>query len=141
MKSGLVISLASALVLAIPAPPSHDINLDERIRFGWCRETNVTSTCNERFLDHATCYNFEVLDNYLNDNIETVTTTGGRCVIWEKNGCHGDHTGMIVGTDIAVDNVCPGYTWSIHGSSVKCCGGDSNAEWCADPGEKPKCTD
>lgn len=48
---------------------------------------------------------------------------------------------MIVGKDIIIDNVCPGYPWSRRASSVKCCGGDYNALWCADPGKKPKCTD
>ncbi|KAH7008620.1 hypothetical protein EDB80DRAFT_716954 [Ilyonectria destructans] len=141
MKSGLIVALASALVLANPARLPDEINLDERIRFGWCREANQTDSCDERFLDHARCYDFDILDEYLNDNVETITATGGRCVIWEKNGCHGDHTGMIVGKGIVIDNVCPGYPWSRRASSVKCCGGDYNALWCADPGKKPKCTD
>ncbi|KAK7408605.1 hypothetical protein QQX98_009253 [Neonectria punicea] len=141
MKCGLIVALAGVLALAVPAPLPDEINLDERIKFGWCRETNVTGTCGDHYLDHARCYDFKVLDPYLNDNVETVSVTGGRCVIWEKDGCHGDHTGMIMGRDIVIDNVCPGYTWSTRVSSIKCCGGDSNALWCADPGRKPKCTD
>lgn len=141
MKSGLIVALASALVLARRTRLADKINLDERIRFGWCREANQTDTCDERLLDHARCYDFEILDEYLNDNVETITVTGGRCVIWEKNGCHGDHTGMIVGKEVIADNVCPGYPWSRRASSVKCCGGDYNAHWCADPGKRPKCTD
>ncbi|KAK7423729.1 hypothetical protein QQX98_000919 [Neonectria punicea] len=141
--TGLLFTLAKLIVLAspkrilaIPAPVPNKIDLKERILVGWCRETNVTETCGNRYLDHGNCYDFDNLDIYLNDNIETVNVTGGR-----KNGCAGDHTGMIVGTDIIMDHVCPGYPWSRKASSLKCCGGDANAMFCAKPGKKPKCTD
>lgn len=58
MKSGLIVTLASALVLAKRARLPDKINLDERIRFGWCREANQTDTCDERLLDHARCCEF-----------------------------------------------------------------------------------
>lgn len=48
---------------------------------------------------------------------------------------------MIFGTDIFVNHLCPKYNWKAKGSSIKCCGGDPDAYWCADPGKSVKCTD
>ncbi|KPM43241.1 hypothetical protein AK830_g3349 [Neonectria ditissima] len=147
--TGLLLALANLIVLAspkrilaIPVPVPNKIDLEERILFGWCREKKVTETCEDRHLDHGACSDdFNSLDIYLDDNIETVNVTGGRCVIWERNDCGGDHTGMIMGTDVVMENVCPGYPWPRKASSLKCCGGDANAMFCANPGNKPKCTD
>ncbi|KAF7563172.1 hypothetical protein G7046_g977 [Stylonectria norvegica] len=117
-----------------------NIDPDVHIEFTACREWNVSSTCRTRQLDHARCYDFDILDHYLDDNVESVGVLNGRCVIWEHNGCHGDHTAMIMGKDIPPDMLCAGYKWSQWGSSVKCCAGDSDAFWCADPGYEPHCT-
>ncbi|KAH7165697.1 hypothetical protein EDB81DRAFT_262058 [Dactylonectria macrodidyma] len=145
MKLGLILApaLAFARVVAIPAKlPRLDtfISMDERITFGWCRETKDPETCGKRELDHGRCYNFELLGKYMDNNLESLNVTGGRCVIWEHYDCGGDHTGMIMGTDIFSDNLCPGYPWSRVATSIKCCAGDHDAMWCANPGNHVKCT-
>ncbi|KAH6893060.1 hypothetical protein B0T10DRAFT_265033 [Thelonectria olida] len=117
------------------------INVHDTITFGWCREANQSHTCGEHQMDHGRCYNLVELHPYLNDNIETVSVINGRCVIWEKDNCHGDHTGMVTGSNITTDHLCPGYPWSRRATSLKCCAGDLGAHWCADPGKVPKCTD
>lgn len=111
-------------------------------------------------MKHRIAVNFDAIDDYLNDNIDSVSVENGRCVIWEygdilsyshvgdpanppdrKNDCHGDHTGMIVGKELFTNMLCPNYDWAKAGSSIKCCGGNPGAHWCADPGKKVKCTD
>ncbi|KAH7145951.1 hypothetical protein B0J13DRAFT_622654 [Dactylonectria estremocensis] len=141
MKCSLILALASVTaVMGYVARPKEMIDMDARINFGWCREANDNNTCDERPLEHGRCYNFELLGKYMDNNIESLNVTGGRCVMWENHNCGGDHTGMFMGTGLIADQLCPGYSWSTVATSVKCCGGDHDAMWCANPGDRVKCT-
>ncbi|KAI9149510.1 hypothetical protein HJFPF1_11563 [Paramyrothecium foliicola] len=128
-----------------------EIDMDVQITFSWCRRYNQTGTCGTQDLYHAQCYDFPVLDPYLNDNLEDVSVVGGRCVIWEvaalanimitrNYGCKGPHTGAIVGEHLYVDYLCPQKDWPKTASSIKCCGGDPGSKFCADPWDRPTCS-
>lgn len=103
------------------------------------------------------------LDLYADDNLEEVSAVRGNCVLWRlvtsrcctltkkitavrliragrgKKCTGGTHTRMFQGEHFFTDKLCRAYRWSEEASSVKCCGGDPSAKYCAEPNDAPKC--
>ncbi|KEY68040.1 hypothetical protein S7711_11096 [Stachybotrys chartarum IBT 7711] len=118
-----------------------EVNESILIDFSWCRTYNSSGTCGVAQLNHAQCYNLYDLDLWANDNIQQVSVENGRCVLFERYDCKGDNTQTFVGQNLFVETLCPRPGWNRIASSVKCCGGEPGAYWCAKPSVRPRCKD
>ncbi|KFA62916.1 hypothetical protein S40285_09973 [Stachybotrys chlorohalonatus IBT 40285] len=89
-----------------------EVNESILVDFSWCRTYNSSGTCGVAQLNHAQRYD-----------------------------CKGDNTQTFVGQNLFVETLCPRPGWNRIASSVKCCGGEPGAYWCAKPSVRPRCKD
>ncbi|KAL7945315.1 hypothetical protein V8C42DRAFT_344933 [Trichoderma barbatum] len=114
--------------------------------FSMCRDYNMTSTCSSTALKHGWCYNLDVVDPTIRDQLEDVGAEAGRCmlfgqvqVVFIKSDCKGDRTAMFMGTHLWTKSLCPKkkMRWHRMARSVRCCAGSPVTPWCSNI-KKPK---
>ncbi|UKZ72653.1 hypothetical protein TrVFT333_000286 [Trichoderma virens FT-333] len=110
------------------------------VLFSWCRDYNMTSTCSQTTLKHSWCYDLSVMDAAIKDQLEDVGASDGRCMLFRKPDCKGEHTAMFVGLHLWTKALCPKSKtrWYRQATSVRCCAGSPVAPWCHSSVKKPE---
>ncbi|KAL7934056.1 hypothetical protein V8C35DRAFT_280369 [Trichoderma chlorosporum] len=116
-------------------PPENPATND--VIFSWCRDYNMTSTCSQAALKHN---NLDTLDPAIKDQLEDVGAADGRCMLFRKTNCAGEHTAMFVGLHLWTKALCPKSKtrWYRQATSVRCCAGSPVAPWCDGKLKKPQ---